>query len=244
MRASIDAGRTTLDGPSAQPSGERPSRASAPTPAMKPRRERREAGGAADVGRVMAARVVNGYSDLSGGRSHCKVPSDGPQRGPARSVGKRTHANAALHAGKSGSKPGQGCRVARSMADAHACMRGKCGQQKTPLSAGSLESAYGARERTRTSTKLPPLAPEASASTNSATRAGGRVCCDAGQGMSTHTGACRSGVYHPRDDPIPRQARPWPPRPDTVKKITARTPDRARPVAATAADARAGPVQR
>ena len=33
----------------------------------------------------------------------------------------------------------------------------------------------GARERTRTSTKLPPLAPEASASTNSATRAGCRA---------------------------------------------------------------------
>ncbi len=44
----------------------------------------------------------------------------------------------------------------------------------------------GARERTRTSTKLPPLAPEASASTNSATRAGaGRVWCGAAIGLST-----------------------------------------------------------
>src|SRR5688500_9743682 len=141
MRASIDAGRTTLDGPSAQPSGERPSRASAPTPAMKPRREKREAGGAADVGRVMAARVVNGYSDLSGGRSHCKVPSDGPQRGPRAKCGKAHACERGAVRVKSGSKPGRGCRVARSMADAHACMRGKCGQQKTPLSAGSLESA-------------------------------------------------------------------------------------------------------
>ncbi len=36
-------------------------------------------------------------------------------------------------------------------------------------------SLYGARERTRTSTELPPLAPEASASTNSATRANPHV---------------------------------------------------------------------
>ena len=75
MRASIEAGRAALDGPSAQPSGERPSSASAPAPARKPRREKREAGGAADVVRDMAARVVNGYSDLSGGRAHCKVPA-------------------------------------------------------------------------------------------------------------------------------------------------------------------------
>src|SRR5690606_14836210 len=49
-----------------------------------------------------------------------------------------------------------------------------CGKRahmrKTPASGGSLQP--GARERTRTSTELPPLAPEASASTNSATRAG------------------------------------------------------------------------
>src|SRR3546814_16813528 len=56
--------------------------------------------------------------------------------------------------------------------------------RKTPASGGFLQP--GARERTRTSPELPPLATEASASTNSATRAGaGRGCCGARQGLST-----------------------------------------------------------
>src|SRR3546814_4637582 len=72
--------------------------------------------------------------------------------------------------------------------------RPSIGQQKTPHWAGFLSTAMppmdgagslcGARERTRTSTELPPLAPEASASTNSATRAGGRVCCVAALALS------------------------------------------------------------
>jgi len=62
--------------------------------------------------------------------------------------------------------------------------------------------------------------------------------------MSTHTGACRSAVYHPRDDQIPRQARRWPPRLDTVKKIPVRTPDRAHLFQAATVDARGGSVRR
>ncbi len=42
---------------------------------------------------------------------------------------------------------------------------------KNPACGGVFYLSHGARERTRTSTELPPLAPEASASTNSATRA-------------------------------------------------------------------------
>ena len=44
------------------------------------------------------------------------------------------------------------------------------GHKKTRFR-GLFRLSRGARERTRTSTELPPLAPEASASTNSATRA-------------------------------------------------------------------------
>ena len=47
-------------------------------------------------------------------------------------------------------------------------LRGRAGNEKTGFRRFCL-SSHGAQERTRTSTELPPLAPEASASTNSAT---------------------------------------------------------------------------
>ena len=77
--------------------------------------------------------------------------------------------------------------------------------QKTPPERGLVylawtrgdagEQSYGARERTRTSTELPPLAPEASASTNSATRANPHVAAVRGAYVAMRRSACqRMGI--------------------------------------------------
>ena len=61
----------------------------------------------------------------------------------------------------------------------------------------ACRESNGAEERTRTSTRLPGLAPEASASANSATPASGVPAC-AGTIEFTRAGAARSSLFHRR----------------------------------------------
>src|SRR5690606_38421779 len=63
----------------------------------------------------------------------------------------------------------------------------------------------GAEERTRTSTELPPLAPEASASTNSATSARWRTNVRPGRGAVKRTPRCKAAGEAARDS-VPRAA--------------------------------------
>ncbi len=106
---------------------------------------------------------------------------------------------------------------------ARAGLNARGGKQKTPACARVSCFQPGARKRTRTSTKLPPLAPEASASTNSAIRAGGsRAFCVRANVLSTpglhtpstggpvisgHEQTTQQARQRPRQENIIRQAR-------------------------------------
>ncbi|SOT39048.1 hypothetical protein F01_190074 [Burkholderia cenocepacia] len=70
------------------------------------------------------------------------------------------------------------CEVGRRYVDASAHIYLSAGNEKRPAKADLFYKSSGAQERTRTSTMLPPLGPEPSASTNSATWAR-FACCSA-----------------------------------------------------------------